>query len=232
MERDTASSNDYAYNHGGLILIVNERFISYLQSLDTQEIDYLSKIRQEALDSYVPIIRYDTQQYMKFLMQTIKPQKILEVGTAVGFSALLMEAYNPVDCHITTIENYEPRIPIAKQNFADAGKTEVIDLIFGDAQDVLPTLTDSYDFIFMDAAKGQYPIFLPELKRLMHSGSVLVTDNILQDGDIIESHFAIERRNRTIHKRMREYLYTLTHDEDMVCSIIPVGDGLAMCTMK
>ena len=212
-------------------MIVDERFISYLQSLETPEIDYLDRIRKEALETYVPIIRFDTQQYMKFLMQSLKPKNILEVGTAVGFSALLMEAYNPIDCTITTIENYEPRIPIALKNFEDAGKTDVIKLLPGNAQDILPTLEGSYDFIFMDAAKGQYPIFLPEIKRLMHSGSVLVTDNILQEGDLIESHYAIERRDRTIHKRMREYLYTLTHDEDMICSIIPVGDGLAMCVM-
>ena len=213
-------------------MIVDERFLTYLKSLEGQEIDYIAAIEKEALETYVPIIRKDTQTFMKFLMQTLRPEQILEVGTAVGFSALLMEAYDPVDCQITTIENYPPRIPIACANFARANKEACIRLIEGDAQDILPTLTGSYDFIFMDAAKGQYPIFLPEIKRLMHSGSVLVTDNVLQDGDLIESHYAIERRNRTIHKRMREYLYSLTHDEDLVCSILPVGDGLAVCTMK
>lgn len=213
-------------------MIVDERFLTYLKSLEGQEIDYIAAIEKEALETYVPIIRKDTQTFMKFLMQTLRPEQILEVGTAVGFSALLMEAYDPVNCQITTIENYPPRIPIARANFARANKEACIRLIEGDAQDILPTLTGSYDFIFMDAAKGQYPIFLPEIKRLMHSGSVLVTDNVLQDGDLIESHYAIERRNRTIHKRMREYLYSLTHDEDLVCSILPVGDGLAVCTMK
>ena len=213
-------------------MIVDERFLTYLRSLEGQEIDYIAAIEKEALETYVPIIRKDTQTFMKLLMQTLRPEQILEVGTAVGFSALLMEAYDPADCQITTIENYPPRIPIARANFARAKKEACIHLIEGDAQEVLPTLTGSYDFIFMDAAKGQYPIFLPEIKRLMHSGSVLVTDNVLQDGDLIESHYAIERRNRTIHKRMREYLYSLTHDEDLVCSILPVGDGLAVCTMK
>lgn len=213
-------------------MIVEERFLTYLRSLEGQEIDYIAEIEKEALATYVPIIRKDTQGFLKFLMQTLQPHKILEVGTAVGFSALLMEAYNPVDCEITTIENYEPRIPIARANFERAGKQERIHLLPGDAQEILPTLEETYDFIFMDAAKGQYPIFLPEIKRLMHAGSVLVTDNVLQDGDLIESHYAIERRNRTIHKRMREYLYSLTHDEDFVCSILPVGDGLALCTMK
>jgi predicted O-methyltransferase YrrM len=213
-------------------MIVDERFTTYLRSLDTPELPLLAEIEQEALAGYVPIIRKDTQQFLKFLLQTVRPASILEVGTAVGFSALLMEAYNPVACHITTIENYAPRIPIAREHFHRAGKENCITLLEGDAQEILPTLTDAYDFIFMDAAKGQYPIFLPQVKRMMKSGSVLVTDNILQEGDLIESHFAIERRNRTIHKRMREYLYTLTHDEDFVCSILPVGDGLAVCTMK
>ena len=213
-------------------MIVDERFTTYLRSLDTPEIDYIADIEQKALQAYVPIIRKDTQSFMKFLMQTLQPETILEVGTAVGFSALLMEAYNPKACDITTIENYEPRIPVAQQNFQRAGKQDCIHLLAGDALEILPTLTQSYDFIFMDAAKGQYPVFLPYLKERMHSGSVLVTDNILQEGDLIESHYAIERRNRTIHKRMREYLYLLTHDEDLVCSILPVGDGLAVCTMK
>ena len=136
-------------------MIVDERFLTYLRSLEGQEIDYIAAIEKEALETYVPIIRKDTQTFMKFLMQTLRPEQILEVGTAVGFSALLMEAYDPADCQITTIENYLPRIPIARANFARAKKEACIHLIEGDAQEVLPTLTGSYDFIFMDAAKGQ-----------------------------------------------------------------------------
>lgn len=213
-------------------MIVDERFTTYLRSLDREEFPYLLTLEQEALAGGVPIIRKDTQNFLKFLMQTIQPKKILEVGTAVGFSALLLEAYDPVDCRITTIENYEPRIPLARENFKKAGKQDVITLLEGDAQDLLPGLHEQYDFVFMDAAKGQYPVLLPYVKNCMESGSVLVTDNVLQDGEILESHFAVDRRNRTIHRRMREYLYTLTHDEEMVCTILPVGDGLAVCTMK
>ncbi len=213
-------------------MIVSERYLTYLSSLEAEEIDYLRDIEKEALDTFVPIIRKDTQQYMKFLMQTLQPEKILEVGAAVGFSALLMASYNPKDCEITTIENYEPRIPIALENFKRGGKEEQIHLLQGDAMEILPTLTDSYDFIFMDAAKGQYPAFLPYLKARMHSGSVLVTDNILQEGELLESRYAIERRDRTIHKRMREYLRMLTGDTDFVTTILPVGDGLALCTLK
>ncbi len=213
-------------------MIVSERYLTYLASLEQEEIPVLAEIEKEAIESFVPIIRKDTQHFMKLLMQMLQPEKILEVGTAVGFSALLMSYANPKPCEITTIENYEPRIPIALENFKRGGKEDCIHLLQGDAADILPTLEDSYDVIFMDAAKGQYPAFLPYLKERMHAGSVLVTDNILQEGDLLESHYAIERRDRTIHKRMREYLRLLTQDEDFVCSILPVGDGLAVCTMK
>lgn len=213
-------------------MIVSERYLTYLDSLQQEENSFLAEIERSARENNVPIIRKDTQLYMKWLMETLQPESILEVGTAVGFSALLMAHYNPKPCEITTIENYQPRIPVARKNFRRAGKEDSICLLEGDAMEILPTLIQKYDFIFMDAAKGQYPAFLPFLKRCMHAGSVLVTDNILQEGDLLESHYAVERRNRTIHKRMREYLQRLTKDEDFVCSILPVGDGLAVCTMK
>ena len=105
-------------------------------------------------------------------------------------------------------------------------------MLEGDAKEILPTLSGSYDLIFMDAAKGQYPFFLEEALRVLVPGGVLVTDNVLQDGDVIESRFAVERRNRTIHKRMREYLHTLTHDERLVTAILPTGDGVAVSVKK
>lgn len=159
-----------------------------------------------------------------------KPMRVLEVGTAVGFSALLMSEYVPEECAITTIENYEKRIPIARQNFVRAGKEKKITLLEGDAMDVLKTLEGPYDFIFMDAAKGQYIYYMPEVVRLLEHGGVLVSDNVLQEGDIIESRFAVERRNRTIHSRMREYLYELKHHKLLETSIIPLGDGVALST--
>lgn len=213
-------------------MIVEERLITYINSLDNGNTKLLEEIEKEAHENYVPVIRKETQNLLKLLLAMNRPKRILEVGTAVGFSALLMEEYNPTDCKITTIENYEKRIPIAKENFLRAGKQNVIELIEGDAAYVLKELKEPYDFIFMDAAKGQYINFLPEIMRLLKSGGVLVSDNVLQDGDIIESRFAVTRRNRTIHKRMRDYLYEITHVKELTTSVLPIGDGVTISVKK
>ena len=170
------------------------------------------------------------QSFLKVLLAIKRPKRILEVGTAIGFSAILMSEYAPDDCKITTIEKYEKRIPIARENFSRAGKEDKIALLEGDALEILKSLDESYDFIFMDAAKGQYIYYMPEVVRLLAKDGVLVSDNVLQDGDIIESRFAVERRNRTIHSRMREYLYELKHHPLLETSIIPLGDGVALST--
>ena len=213
-------------------MIVDERLVTYINSLDTGNTAMLDQIEREATADYVPIIRKEMQSFLKLLLAMKKPARILEVGTAVGFSAILMAEYDPVPCQITTIENYEKRIPIARENFKRAGKEAQIALLEGDAAEVLKTLEGSYDFIFMDAAKGQYIHFLPEILRLLAKDGVLVSDNVLQDGDVIESRFAVTRRNRTIHKRMREYLYTLTHSEELVTAVLPVGDGITLSTRR
>ena len=213
-------------------MIVDERLVTYINSLDAGNTAMLDQIEREATADYVPIIRKEMQSFLKFLLAMKKPARILEVGTAVGFSAILMAEYDPVPCQITTIDNYEKRIPIARENFKRAGKEAQIALLEGDAAEVLKTLEDPYDFIFMDAAKGQYIHFLPEILRLLAKDGVLVSDNVLQDGDVIESRFAVTRRNRTIHKRMREYLYTLTHSEELVTAVLPVGDGITLSTRR
>ena len=213
-------------------MIVDERLVTYINSLDTGNTAMLDQIEREATADYVPIIRKEMQSFLKFLLAMKKPARILEVGTAVGFSAILMAEYDPVPCQIITIENYEKRIPIARETFKRAGKEAQITLLEGDAAEVLKTLEGPYDFIFMDAAKGQYIHFLPEILRLLARDGVLVSDNVLQDGDVIESRFAVTRRNRTIHKRMREYLYTLTHSEELVTAVLPVGDGITLSTRR
>ena len=176
----------------------------------------------------MPIIRKEMQSFLRFLLTMKKPMKILEVGTAIGFSALLMSEYAPQGCQITTIEKYEPRIPIAKENFQKAGKEEQITLLEGDATEILKELTGTYDLIFMDAAKGQYIHFMPDILRLLAEDGLLVSDNVLQDGDVIESRYAVVRRNRTIHGRMRDYLFELTHHPQLETCILPVGDGITL----
>ena len=209
-------------------MIVDERMTIFIDSMDTGNTEFLNNLEKYAKETNVPIIRPSMQNLLKLLLAMKQPKKILEVGTAIGFSALLMSEYGPKDCHITTIEKYEKRIPLAKENFAKAGRTEQITLLEGDAAEILQELEGSYDFIFMDAAKGQYIHFMPDILRLLADGGLLVSDNVLQDGDIIESRFAVTRRNRTIHARMREYLYELMHHPQLVTSILPVGDGVTI----
>ena len=211
-------------------MIVDERLVTYINSLDQGNTKQLVEIEQKAKETYVPIIRKEMQSFLKLLLAMQKPMRILEVGTAVGFSAVLMAEYNPVKCEIVTIENYDKRIPIARENFKRAGKESQITLLEGDAAEVLKTIEKPFDFIFMDAAKGQYIHFMPEVLRLLKVGGTLISDNVLQDGDIIESHFVVTRRNRTIHKRMREYLYELTHRDDLTTAVLPVGDGITVST--
>lgn len=209
-------------------MILEERLTSYIHSLELPESEICEKIRKEALEDEVPIIRMETASFLKMLLTLKCPQNILEVGTAVGYSAILMSEYIPKDAHITTIEKYEPRIVVAKENIKRAQKENVITLLEGDALSVMKELNDSYDFIFMDAAKGQYIHFFPEAMRLLKKGGVLVSDNVLQDGDVIESRYAVTRRNRTIHSRMREYLYELKHNPELQTAILSVGDGVAV----
>ena len=209
-------------------MIVNERVVAYINSLDCGNSDICNTIEKEAIADEVPIIRKEMGNLLKVLLQLVQPERILEVGTAVGYSSILMSENMPEKCTITTIENYDKRIPVARNNFKRAGKENVITLIEGDALEVLKTLEGPYDFIFMDAAKGQYINYLPDIKRVLRKGGLLISDNILQEGELVESRYAVTRRNRTIHTRIREYVYELTHSEDFVTSIVPIGDGITL----
>ena len=213
-------------------MISDERMETFLASLDAGNTPFLDQIEREALETNVPVIRTQTQGLLRFLLAMHKPMSILEVGCAIGFSALLMSEYAPAGCKITTIEKYEKRIPVAAENFKRAGAEDRITLLEGDAAEILKTLEDSYDFIFMDAAKGQYIHFLPDIIRLLTPGGILISDNVLQDGDIVESRFAVTRRNRTIHARMRDYLYELKHSPVLETVVLPAGDGVTLSTKK
>ncbi len=214
------------------MVITEERVSTFINSLDPGNTPFLRELEQLALKTNVPVIRPQMQSFLKLLLAMKEPKEILEVGTAIGFSALLMSEYGPEDCHITTIEKYEKRIPLAKENFQKAGREDKITLLEGDAAGILKELKGPYDFIFMDAAKGQYIHFLPDILRLMPEGGLLVSDNVLQEGDVIESRFAVTRRDRTIHSRMREYLYELKHHEQLLTDILPIGDGVTVSVKR
>ena len=209
-------------------MTADERTVSFINSLDRGNPPYLNEIEKLARKTNVPVIRTEMQSFLRMLLSLHRPDNILEVGTAIGFSALLMSEYAPTGCRVTTIEKFEKRIPLAKDNFKNAGKEKEITLLEGDALTILKELQGTYDFIFMDAAKGQYIHFLPEVLRLLPFGGLLVSDNVLQDGDVMESRFAVTRRNRTIHSRMRDYLYELKHNDNLETAILPLGDGVAV----
>lgn len=210
-------------------MIVNDRIVTYMHSLEKPNSPILEQIEQQAHIDNVPIIRKEMESFLRVMLSIKKPKKILELGTAVGYSAILMSENIDSEATITTIENYDKRIPIARENITKAGKEEVITLLEGDALEIMPTLVaDQFDFVFMDAAKAQYINFLPEVLRLMKNGSVLITDNVLQEGDLIESKYVVRRRDRTIHKRMREYMEAVKNHPQLETTIVPIGDGITV----
>ncbi len=218
-------------------MIVDERITAYINSLEPELPSELAALEKEALVNHVPIIKKETQGVLKFLLHLQQPKRILEVGTAIGFSALFMSEYSNSDCRITTIEKVAMRLVEAEKNLADGRfpHRNKIRLCKGEALEVLKELVskkESFDFIFLDAAKAQYMSFLPELMKLLCSNGMLLTDNVLQDGTVTNSRYSITRRDRTIHSRMREYLYTITHMEELSTVILPVGDGITISHKK
>lgn len=214
-------------------MIVNERIVSYINSLNADNEGVLAEIENEAKAAGVPVIRKEMENFLKVMLAVKKPAGILEVGAAVGYSSILMSMNVDSDCHITTIENYDIRIERARHNIARAGKESQITLLEGDAMNILKDLpSQEYDFVFMDAAKAQYINFLPEVLRVMKTSAVLISDNVLQEGSIAESRYAVTRRDRTIHARMREYMYELTHMNELITSIVPIGDGITMSVKR
>lgn len=213
-------------------MIVNERIVTYIHSLEKDNSQVCMDIEEYAHQTDVPIIRKEMESFLKVMLTIKRPTKVLELGTAIGYSAILMSECLPDGSTITTIENYDKRIPIARENIKKAGKEHIIKLLEGDAMEIIPTLKEKFDFVFMDAAKGQYINFLPLVLNVMNKGGILIADNVLQDGDLIESRFGIERRNRTIHSRMREYMYTVKNMPELDTTIVPIGDGITLSVFK
>lgn len=222
----------------------------------------LQGLEQDALARGIPVIRPGTQDLLRFFLTMKRPARILEIGAAVGFSALFMQAFAPAGCRIVTIEKDPARAQEARRNFVRYGisadspeqRTDsrdslasvparegesgagcpLIGLLEGDAAQILPQIREdgAFDLIFMDAAKGQYIRFLPEAVRLLAEGGLLITDNILREGEVLSSRFAVTRRNRTIHHRMREYIEALTAEPALETLLLPSGDGAAVSVKK
>lgn len=213
-------------------MVTDERLASFINSFNTDYDEVITSIRKEAEENRVPVIRREAGEFIKMLIMMNRPKRILEIGSAIGFSAIFMSRFLEDGAHITTIENYQPRIEEAKKNIERAGAQDVITLLEGDALEILPGLSGEYDMVFMDAAKGQYGGFFKDAIRLLREDGILLCDNVLQDGDVLESRFAVTRRNRTIHSRMREYLYELTHDPELETAILNIGDGMSLSIKK
>ncbi len=216
-------------------MITDERVATYIDSLASAMTPLLEKIEKEAEEGGVPIIRKSTRSLLKYILAQNSPQRILELGTATGFSSIFMATYAQNEVAIDTIENYAPRIADAKKNIKESGLSDRINLIEGDALEIISGLAEEgniYDMIFIDAAKAQYLSYLPICKKLLCDGGVIISDNVLFDGDIVQSRFAVRRRDRTIHARMREFLRALSEDEELVTTVLPAGDGMTLSVKR
>ena len=214
------------------MMLPEDRLVTFIRSLDSPLPKYLEKIRKEAVRTHVPIIRPEMVSLIGTLLELKDPCRILEIGCAVGFSALWMAHCTGPDCQITTVEMNRKRMEQARKNFDTCPGGEKIRLVFDDAANVISRTGETFDFIFLDAAKGQYQLYYPQLRALLKEGGVLLCDNVLQSGDLLESRYAVERRNRTIHKRMRGFLFDCMHDPAMRSTVLPVADGAVLCIKK
>ncbi len=203
---------------------------SFCDSLLMEDDKAMEGLRASMEERDIPIIRRETEYFLKWLLASKAPKRILEIGTAAGYSGMYMLRHAQSDATLVTIEQDARIIPEARANFSDMSLGSRVSLLEGDAARVIEDLDEGYDLIFLDSSKAQYITMLCRLKGLLNEGGILVSDNILFDGDILLPRYAVRRRDRTIHKRMREYLYAITHDDELVTDIMPIGDGIAVST--
>lgn len=210
-------------------MITNPKVLEYLDIISPVNSKAIEEIRAEAKRNYIPIIKRDTENFLKFVLKMQNPGYILEIGCAVGYSAAVMLENSDAD--IVTVEKMPERVEEAKRNIKYADFESRASIFEGDAGEILKSLADNgekFDFIFMDAAKAQYITWLPIVKKLLKESGMIFSDNCLQEGDLAESSFAIRKRDKTIHKRMREYIYLLLHDETLESWIFSIGDGVLL----
>ena len=216
-------------------MVEHKRFESFLESIPDRLPEHIIRLEIDNIRENIPIIRKGIQRIIRFMLEMKKPVDILEVGTATGFSAIFMLEFLSKNAKITTIEKMEERAAKAEENFKKFDKNKQITLIKGDATDILTQLVSkghTYDFIFMDAAKGQYINFFADVKKLLKCGGMLITDNMLQEGRLLDSRYTVVRRDRTIHSRMREYVNVLLTDKEFETMLLESGDGMAVSIKK
>ena len=224
-----------------------DRIADYLSSLEPEADELLDEMRTFALSHDVPIVRLETESFLRTMVKLKRPERILEIGTAIAYSSIVLARAALScggNCSMLTIESWERRIPIAENNLKQAGLTDCVKLVHGDAGEVLRRLVQEkekdsvkaaqtgYDLIFLDAAKGQYLHWLPDILCLMREGALLIADNVMQEGTVTESRYTLPRRDRTTHSRMREFLYEIKHHPELESSVLPLGDGVSISVKK
>lgn len=212
--------------------VVKEEIVKFMRESQKPLSGDLGRLQRQANEDGVPIIPHETVVFMQFLLGQLKPTTILEIGTAIGFSASLMTKYLPEDGHITTIDRFDVMIKKAKANFEKLGLEKQVTLLEGQAADILPTLEGPYDFIFMDSAKSKYIEFLPECLRVLKVGGVLMIDDVLQGGTILQPIEEIHRSQRAIHRKLNELFETVMTHPDLTVSLVPLGDGVLLITKE
>lgn len=190
----------------------------------------LQQIKQKALEEHIPIIMDETLEYIYNKMKENKPKKILEIGTAVGYSAICFSNFIAENGKIDTIEREEERIKEAEENIEYMGLEKIIQIYKGDAVQILPTLNEKYDMIFIDAAKGKYPFFLQEALRLLNKNGIIFADNILYKGYVLSDYN--KHKQRTAVRNLREYIKNVTENSNLDTQILEIGDGLAVTVLK
>lgn len=208
--------------------LVDNYIAEYIDNMQTECEGQLGELQKWAYEQGLPIIPKEVVKLLGFVLGIKKPKAILEIGMAVGFSASFMSQFLPEDGYIKTIDRYPVMIEKAKENFKKFNLEDKITILEGNANDILPNLDEKFDFVFMDAAKGQYITILPEVLRLTKVGGVIMADDILQEGRVAQDYFEIPKRQRTIHKRLNEFLQEITHNKKLRTSILTIGDGVAL----
>jgi len=208
--------------------IVKENIVDYMRTSQRRFESGLDQLEKWCNENRVPIIPHETAVFLDFQLGIIKAEKILEIGTAVGFSAMLMARHLPSDGILYTIERFDYMSKRAKSNFKKLGYEDKIKIIEADAKEILPDLDEKFDFIFMDSAKSKYIEFFPHCMRLLNLGGVMIVDDIFQGGSILDDESEIPRRSRTIHRRLNKFLDFIQNDDSIKTSLVPLGDGIVM----